>query len=194
MDRLARGRLANWRPGLAGRWVAAAAAALVIAQLAVLVNGFRPAQAIPASADRAVGARLAAGIRALGGTVAVPSDPGLDLLAGLPAVAHQGATDDVLRASNPALIASFTAQRRPRRGDAAVQRDRDRERGTTGRLPARPGALLPPLPADAAARRAASGVPAGRRSARTTGLPVASGRRVVRGGGRARSTARRPRA
>ncbi len=107
VDRLARGRLANWRPGLAGRWAAAAAAALVIAQLAVLVNGFRPAQAIPASADRAVGLRLAAGMRALGGTIAVPSDPGLDLLAGLPAVAHQGATDDVLRASNPAIIASF---------------------------------------------------------------------------------------
>ena len=46
-DRLARGRLANWRPGLAGRWVAAAAAALVIAQLAVLVNGFRPGPGDP---------------------------------------------------------------------------------------------------------------------------------------------------
>ena len=71
-------------PGWSGRWVAAAAAALVIAQLAVLVNGFRPGQAIPASADRAVGLRLASGMRALGGTIAVPSDPGLDLLAGLP--------------------------------------------------------------------------------------------------------------
>ena len=73
----------------------------------MLVNGFRPGQAIPASADRAVGLRLASGMRALGGTIAVPSDPGLDLLAGLPAVAHQGATDDVLRASDPAVIASF---------------------------------------------------------------------------------------
>ncbi len=106
-DRLARGRLANWRPGLTGRWVAAAAAALVIAQLAVLVNGFRPGQAIPESADRAAGLRLVSGMRALGGTIAVPSDPGLDLLAGLPAVAHQGATDDVLRASDPAVIAGF---------------------------------------------------------------------------------------
>jgi hypothetical protein len=106
-DRLTRGRLANWRAGLAGRWVAAAAAALVIAQMAVLVNGFRPARAIPTDADRAAGLRLASGMRALGGTVAVPSDPGLDLLAGLPAVAHQGATDDVLRASDPAVIASF---------------------------------------------------------------------------------------
>ena len=106
-DRLARGRLAYWRPGLAGRWAATAAAALVIAQLAVLMNGFRPAQAIPTGADRAAGQRLTAGIRALGGTVAVPSDPGLGLLAGRPAVAHQGATDDILRASDPAIIASF---------------------------------------------------------------------------------------
>jgi hypothetical protein len=107
-DRLAGGRLASWRAGLAGRWVAAVAAALVIAQLAVLVHGFRPARAIPTAADRAAGLRLAAGMRALGGTIAVPSDPGLDLLAGMPAVAHQGATDDVLRGSDPAAIASFT--------------------------------------------------------------------------------------
>jgi hypothetical protein len=113
-DRLARGRPANWRPanwrtGLAGRWAATAAAALVIAQLAVLGTGFRPAQAIPSGADRAAGLRLAAGMRALGGTVAVPADPGLGLLAGRPAVAHQGATDDILRASDPAIIASFRA-------------------------------------------------------------------------------------
>ena len=94
--------------GGSAAWVAAAAAALVIAQLAVLVNGFRPGQAIPTSADRAVGARLTSGMRALGGTIAVPADPGLGLLAGLPAVAHQGAADDVLRASDPAGIASFT--------------------------------------------------------------------------------------
>jgi hypothetical protein len=106
-DRLARARLAGWRAGLAGRWVAAAAAALVIAQLAVLADGFRVSQAIPTNADRAAGQRLVAGMRALGGTIAVPTDPGLDLLAGLPPVAHQGATDDVLRASNPVVIASF---------------------------------------------------------------------------------------
>ena len=106
-DRLARGRLAYWRPGVAGRWAAAAAAALVIAQLTVLGNGFRPAQAIPTGADRAAGQRLTAGIRALGGMVAIPTDPGLDLLAALPAVAHQGATDDILRASDPTIIASF---------------------------------------------------------------------------------------
>ena len=108
-DRLAAARIASWRPGLTGRWVAAAAAALVVAQLAVLVNGFRVSQAIPTNADRAVGWRLTSGMRAFGGTIAVPSDPGLDLLAGLPAVAHLGATDDVLRASDPAVIASFRA-------------------------------------------------------------------------------------
>jgi hypothetical protein len=106
-DRLARARLAGWRAGLAGRWAAAAAAALVIAQLAVLADGFRVSQAIPTNADRAAGQRLVAGMRALGGTIAVPTDPGLDLLAGLPPVAHQGATDDVLRASDQAVIASF---------------------------------------------------------------------------------------
>src|SRR6266704_4374190 len=73
-DRLAGARIASWRPGLTGRWVAAVAAALVIAQMAVLVNGFRPARAIPTDADRAAGLRLASGMRALGGTVAVPSD------------------------------------------------------------------------------------------------------------------------
>ena len=106
-DRLARTRIAGWRAGLAGRWVAAAATALVIAQLAVLVHGFRASQAIPTNADRAAGLRLVSGMRAFGGTIAVPSDPGLELLAGLPAVAHQGATDDVLRASDPAVSASF---------------------------------------------------------------------------------------
>jgi len=108
-DRLARTRRASWRPGRIGPWVAAASAALVIAQLAVLMTGFRPSQAIPTSADRAAGARLTAGLRALGGTIAVPTDPGLTLLAGLPTVAHEGATYDVLRSGNPAVIARFTA-------------------------------------------------------------------------------------
>ena len=107
-DRLARGRIAGWRTGQAGGWVAAAAGGLVIAQLAVLFSGFRPDQVIPVTADRAVGARLTAGVRALGGTVAVPADPGLDLIAGRPAVAHQGAVADVLRATDQAAITSFT--------------------------------------------------------------------------------------
>jgi dolichyl-phosphate-mannose-protein mannosyltransferase len=106
-DRLARARVAGWRPGQVRRWAAATAAALVLAQLAVLVNGSHPGRAVPTSADRAAGWRLAAGMRAFGGAIAVPSDPGLDLLAGLPAVAHQGAADDVLRASGVAGRASF---------------------------------------------------------------------------------------
>jgi Dolichyl-phosphate-mannose-protein mannosyltransferase len=106
-DRLARARIASWRTGQMRRWVAAGAAALVIAQLAVLVNGFHPGRAIPTSADRAVGARLISGMRAVGGTIAVQTDPGLGLLAGLPSVAHKGAIDDLMGASNTAGIASF---------------------------------------------------------------------------------------
>jgi len=107
-DRLARARIAGWRANRSGGWIAAAASGLVIAKLAVLVSGFRPAQAIPVTADRAIGARLTAGLRALGGTVAVPADPGLDLIAGQPAVAHQGAVADVLRATDRNAIVSFT--------------------------------------------------------------------------------------
>jgi Dolichyl-phosphate-mannose-protein mannosyltransferase len=108
VDRLARSRIANWRPGRTGRWAAAAAGGLVIAQMGMLVSGFQPGRAIPSSADRVVGRRLIAGVRALGGTVAVPADPGLDLLAGRPVVAQQDAANDVLRASDGAAIASFT--------------------------------------------------------------------------------------
>ena len=106
-DRLARARAARWRAGQVRRWASAAAAGLVAAQLAVLVNGFHPGRAIPTSADRAAGWRLIAGMRAFGGAIAVPSDPGLGLLAGLPAVAHQGASDDVLRASGTTGTKSF---------------------------------------------------------------------------------------
>jgi hypothetical protein len=80
---------------------------LVLAQSALLLSGFHPSQAIPASADRAVGERLIAGMRAFSGTVAVPADPGLSLMAGVTPVAHQDAAYDVLRASDQAAIASF---------------------------------------------------------------------------------------
>jgi hypothetical protein len=86
---------------------AAAAGALVLAQTALLLTAMHPAQVIPSAADRSVGQRLVAGIRELGGTVAIPADPGLSLLAGQSPVAHQGAAADVLRASNQAAIASF---------------------------------------------------------------------------------------
>jgi hypothetical protein len=46
-------------------------------------------------------------MRALGGTVAVPADPGLSVLAGLAPTAHQDAAYDVLRGTNQAAIASF---------------------------------------------------------------------------------------
>jgi hypothetical protein len=108
-DRLARARIADWPAGRSGRWVGAAAAALVVAQLATLFGGFHPGRAVPSNADRTVGRNLVAGLRAVGGMIAVPDDPGLTLMAGLPPVAHQGAADDVLRGSNRAAIASFTS-------------------------------------------------------------------------------------
>jgi hypothetical protein len=46
-------------------------------------------------------------MRALGGTIAVPADPGLSLLAGMRPVAHEDAALDVLRATDQAAIASF---------------------------------------------------------------------------------------
>jgi hypothetical protein len=97
---LALGREANWR-------ATAASGMLVLAQSALPLSHFHPSQAIPTSADRAVGERLVAGLRAFGGTVAVPADPGLSLLAGMAPVAHQDAAYDVLRASDQAAIASF---------------------------------------------------------------------------------------
>jgi hypothetical protein len=101
-------RFAGWRPASAGRYVSWVAGALVVAQLAVLAAGFRPGQAIPAQADRAAGSRLTSGLRALGGTIAIPADPALALMAGLPAVEDQLAAVDVLRASDPAAKADFT--------------------------------------------------------------------------------------
>lgn len=97
------------QPGRATRRPAATATGvLVIAQLAVLAAGFRPGHAIPAYADRAAGLRLAAGLRAVGGTVAIPADPGLAVMAGLPEVEDQFAAVDVLRASDPSAKAAFT--------------------------------------------------------------------------------------
>jgi Dolichyl-phosphate-mannose-protein mannosyltransferase len=95
--------------GRTSRWASAASAVLVLAQTALLLSGFHPSRAIPASADRAVGERLVGGLRAFGGTVAIPADPGLGLLAGMAPTAHQDAAHDVLRASDQAAIASFRA-------------------------------------------------------------------------------------
>ena len=93
--------------GKSSGWASAASGVLVLAQTAVLLSGFHPSQAIPTSADRAVGERLTAGLRAFGGDVAIPADPGLSLLAGMAPAAHQDAAHDVLRASDQAAIASF---------------------------------------------------------------------------------------
>jgi hypothetical protein len=94
--------------GSAAVWrVAVAPAVLVLAQVAVLLTGLRPAQAIPTPADRSVGERLVAGLRAIGGTVAVPADPALSMMAGMAPVAHLDAAADVLRASDQTAIASF---------------------------------------------------------------------------------------
>jgi hypothetical protein len=90
-------------------WTAPACGALVLAQLALLLSGFHPARAIPTDADRAVGDRLLAGMKAFGGTIAVPADPGLSVVAGLPPAAHEDAAADVLRASDRTAIASFSS-------------------------------------------------------------------------------------
>jgi hypothetical protein len=88
-------------------WAPTVSAVLVLAQSVFLLTGFHPSQEIPASADRAVGERLIAGLRALGGIIAVPADPGLNVLAGLVPTAHQDAAYDVLRATDQSAIASF---------------------------------------------------------------------------------------
>ena len=104
---LAAALLAGLALGSSSAWRGGAAGLLVLGQTVLLLTGFHPAQEIPASADRIAGERLIAGMRALGGTVADPADPGLSLLAGMAPVAHQDAAFDVLRASNQSAIGSF---------------------------------------------------------------------------------------
>jgi hypothetical protein len=89
------------------RWVTTASGVLVLAQSVILLAGWHPSQAIPASADRAVGERLIAGMRAFGGDVAVPADPALSLMAGMAPAAHPAAAADVLRATDRTAIVSF---------------------------------------------------------------------------------------
>ncbi len=88
-------------------WLTSAAGVLVLAQSALLLAGFHPSRAIPSSADRGVGQRLIAGMRAVGGIIAVPADPGLSVLAGMVPTAHEDAVHDVLRATDQTAIASF---------------------------------------------------------------------------------------
>ena len=95
--------------GSAARWAQVAASVLVLVQLGLLAGGFRLSQAFPPSADRVAGQRLVAAARALGGTVAIPADPGIAVTAGLPPTEDQVAAADVLRASDPGPKAIFMA-------------------------------------------------------------------------------------
>jgi hypothetical protein len=88
-------------------WNAPVCGVLVLAQLALLLSTFHPSRVIPSNADRAVGERLLAGMKALGGVIAVPADPGLSLLAGSQPAADEDAAADVLRASDQAATASL---------------------------------------------------------------------------------------
>lgn len=108
LDRLAAARGAAWRPRQAGRWAAATPGLLVITQLTLLMADFQPARAIPPAGDRAAGLRLIMTLRELGGTVAIPADPGLAVTAGLPAVEDQIAAADVLGAHDRTAMAIFT--------------------------------------------------------------------------------------
>jgi len=98
-------RAARWRRAEAGRWVPVAASALVVIQIGVLAGGFRLSEAFPPQADRAADQRLTAAARAIGGTVAIPADPGIAVLAGLPPTEDQVAAADVLHASDQSASA-----------------------------------------------------------------------------------------
>ncbi|MCW2877462.1 MAG: hypothetical protein JWQ95_1562 [Sphaerisporangium sp.] len=81
----------------------AVAGTLVLVQIAVLaVSAFAVGRMIPGAADRRVGDRLRAWLGGFDGPVAVFSDPGLNVVAGLPPVAHRAAAHDVLRGTNRA--------------------------------------------------------------------------------------------
>src|SRR6202012_1193536 len=95
---LALGRGSAW-------WATSASGVLVLAQSAFLLAGFHPSQAIPTGADRAVGQRLIGGMRALGGTIAVPADPGLSVLAGMAPAPPQDAVHDVPRGPDQSALA-----------------------------------------------------------------------------------------
>jgi hypothetical protein len=81
-------------------WIPVAVSALVFAQIAVLAAGFRPSQAFPPASDLAAGQRLEATARALGGTVSIPADPGVAIMAGVSPGEDQVAAADVVRATD----------------------------------------------------------------------------------------------
>jgi hypothetical protein len=90
-----------------GGGVATLAGVLILAQSVVLLATSHPTRWIPSNADRAAGERLVAGMRALGGDVAVPSEPSLSLQAGMTLAAHPGSVYDVVRATDKEGIASY---------------------------------------------------------------------------------------
>jgi hypothetical protein len=103
-------------PGAARRrWSAALStrapllvSALVLAQIGVLAAGFRLGAAFPPHADLVADQRLVATARALGGTVAIPADPGAAITAGRPPTEDQVAAADVLHAASQQAIAGLT--------------------------------------------------------------------------------------
>jgi Dolichyl-phosphate-mannose-protein mannosyltransferase len=90
-----------------GPRAATVAGVLVLAQCVFLLASAHPSRALPPSAGRAVSERLIAGMRALGGDVAVPSEPSLGLRTGMTSAAHPGAVYDVVRATDRTGIASY---------------------------------------------------------------------------------------
>jgi hypothetical protein len=103
------GRIARWRAGPAGPWIPVAASALIVAQIALLATGFRLSQAFPSDQERLADQRLVAAARSLGGTVAIPADPGIAVTAGLSPTEDQVAAADVLRASDQSAKEVFMA-------------------------------------------------------------------------------------
>jgi hypothetical protein len=99
----------RWGRGAGGQWVPVAVSALVVVQIGLLAGGFRLSQAFPPKADRIADQRLMAAARALGGTVAIPADPGIAVTAGLPPTEDQIAAADVLRASDQTPQGIFMA-------------------------------------------------------------------------------------
>ncbi|HTR90694.1 MAG TPA: glycosyltransferase family 39 protein [Trebonia sp.] len=91
---------------VSARWVTTVAGVLILAQSVFLLASSHPFRGIPASSS-AVAQRLIAGMRALGGDVAVPSEPSLSLQAGMTPAAVPGAVFDVVRATDKTGIASY---------------------------------------------------------------------------------------
>jgi hypothetical protein len=106
---LAVGLLAGLALGSRDRLATLLSGMLVLAQTFFLVVGIHPAAVLPTSADSAAGARLASGMRALGGDAVAPNEPELSLQAGTALTAHPQAALDVVNANDPNGQASFNS-------------------------------------------------------------------------------------